>query len=397
MEEKTIIDETLLNKSKEPDYKVYYYFKEHPTLLVSCISAMILSISFLFNALIYVNECKYLKYWNLDSSLVDVNTPNQIYEFVTLSFFYLVVLLLQRFIAVSIEKYQEETKLVAYGKIVLMGLKKELRLKKRQFNKEQKLAIRELENEKIEKVILELGKSIENFQLSIRKLKENMSAIGKTLRRKASRKIVATFIFSTLILTATLYLFGVMNGVSMNVASFLCVELLTIIFMWFLPNIGTFFGVEVLGKRKFKKNDINKMVETYLKLIQESADNSIQYPFEQLMNFELKKFFAKDKLISFAAYAFILLVCLIGAINAAEQSKMKEINSFAIVEYDNTCYAVIYKDDTYFYLEEATIGENEILIYVDKQRRIATEDICSENRIFETIKRIDSRGIIIEP
>jgi len=47
-------------------------------------------------------------------------------------------------------------------------------------------------------------------------------------------------------------------------------------------------------------------------------------------------------------------------------------------------------------LEEAEIDENTINIYVDRQRRLNSDNVCSTSCMFNKVVRIDNQGNIVE-
>ena len=61
-------------------YKVLNFFKRQPGIAITCISAIIVIVTFLANTAIYVSESSYLNYWNINTVYASISAPNQFYK-----------------------------------------------------------------------------------------------------------------------------------------------------------------------------------------------------------------------------------------------------------------------------------------------------------------------------
>lgn len=385
MEKKRNIKEKKLLKNGETEE--YLYLREHPSILVSCVSAIVLIISFIFNALIYAQECKCLEYWHLDKELISISRPNQIYEFVTLSFLYLLLLLLQRLVMASFEKYYEETRLNIYERIIIKSINKKLCENKKEIIKKSK---------KIKKKMLggELSKAVSEEKEVVNKLEKEVSALKKAMvgqwrrrRKQGIAMVVATLILTTILLVLGICFWGWLNGININFVEVIIAIAMVFVIMWIMPYTGVNIFNKVKESRCFKRLDNDARKEHYEQFMK-MQDYKEKYPIERIVKFEYKKIMDRTKLGLYVIYAFLILVCLIGTISLEEKYEIEQKKEFAIVEEAGINYAIIYGNNSFLYLEEVRIEGTDIFIYVDKQRRIASEDIYFENRVFKNVTKI---------
>lgn len=368
------------NEQDESEYAVYDYLKSNPTVAISGISACVLVLSFLFKALIYVNECRYLKYWGLDKSLVDISDTNRIYEYVALGVLYFAMILCMRFLEVSLEKLRRSVSLRWYEKRCLMGIKKEYRKQKR-INRKN------------------VRKNVEDGRIAviIKGLEERKRIVeeGKDVRKKQCGdrriKIFGTIILVVIILTLTLCLFTIFySGEGAILVNFVASILLTIVFSIVFYALG---GSAKKEKKNYMLLSIESKVERYQQLIHLYSENKEQYPIDKLQRFEVKTIFSKTKLWNAMLYVLIALSSIVLCVGQGDISNDNK-TQFEIVECDDMKYAIIYKDDAFFYLKEAKICEksNVIYIVIDNQIRMQMKDIYSKNMTFEDAVRIYSDG-----
>lgn len=364
------------NEQEESEYEVYDYLKSNPTVAISGISACVLVLSFFIKALIYVNECRYLKYWGLDKSLVDISDTNRIYEYVALGVLYFVMILCMRFLEVSLEKLRSRVSFRWYEKRCRMGIKKE-------HKKQKRINRKNVEDGRIAVII----KGLEERKRIIEEVKD----VRKKQCGERRIKIFGTIILVVIILTLTLCLFTIFySGESAILGNFVVSLLLTIVFSIVFYVLG---GSAKKEKKNYKLLSIDSKVERYQQLIHLYSKNKEQYPIDKLQRFEVKTIFSKTKLRNAISYVVITLCSILLFVVQGDISNDSK-TQFEIIECDDTKYAIIYKDDAFFYLKEAKICEksNVIYIVIDNQIRMQMKDIYSKNMAFEDAVRIYSDG-----
>lgn len=361
------------NNDENREYVVYDYLKKNPSVLISCISAVVLVVSFILKGLIYVNECRYLKYWHLDEYMIDVSASNRIYEYVALGFFYIMTLVYFRLVEAMMEKKQARKLLIACERICLRSIKK---VKKKQSEK----------NEEVERLI--------NGGADVKKYKE--------YRKKICRGdgIIRCIIFTITVVgfIFVLYLFELFCGLSMSIGA----NVIVAIIMTVIPALSFYLSGEIVNvrreKKEYKKLSVEEQVEKYLQLMQIYKMESSVRLSKKTKGFDVKNLFRKSQIKLLIIYAVVLLVCMIGVIDEQGRKSLEQKKAFEIVEHDDMCYAIVYRDEEFIYLEEAeiieisekkengeTIETAKITIWIDCQRRLKADDICSEYRVFDSV------------
>ena len=67
-----------------------------------------------------------------------------------------------------------------------------------------------------------------------------------------------------------------------------------------------------------------------------------------------------------------------------------EKKTFSIADINGQKYVLIYNNENSFYLDEAYISENEIVINTKRQRIISSNDFLTEVKTFNSVEKIDN-------
>lgn len=378
-------EEFLKTENMKKETEIYDYMKEHPSIFVSLISGFVVVIGFLFNCIIYANECKYLEYWHLNKRLVKINSEHQIYELVGMSFFFLTIMFIQLLIIATVDRYCKNQAVFLEAKILskkiaqkLKKLKKRIQKKKKQFKEKNNLLrpeIREIENElkKTEEYREQYDKGIENLK-------------QKSKERKMPYDIGA-IIFTFFCLLVTVYIYTVMTSTELKFLSVLIVTIIVFLSLWLLPFLVWRMMYALKTHVKFAKGDMHEHVEYHLKSCKRLL-NMEKHPIKKMLEFNLKDYLTKNIFNNMVINFLIILLIFIGMISSINVDQIEGNRLFDIVEYKKVDYAIIYRDDQYLYLEEIRIQENDIYIYVNNQMRVSEEELYSVNREFDKVIQI---------
>lgn len=371
---------------------LYAYIKEHPTILISIISGVVIIVGFLFRVLIYMNECRYLEYWHLNKLMINIIEQNQLYEMVTISFLYLSIILIQFLVSATLNHYQNRTQVIGYNKILLKSVKKEFkRIKKEHI-------INHKSSKKMEKVAQlrdEQDKIVVNFGANIGIYENCSKNLHKQIFRKNIMDVLFAFIFSSMSLAGTTYLCFTISSSVLEWKIYFLTLVLFVFMIWGMSYAGvllTRFVVSLPFKRKSieeKEKICNQKMEDYL-------ENKEDYVLNKIINFNIKHYINRKNLFLYFAYAIIIFITFVGFINKSKTNEMINNSTFGIIEYDDFKYAIIYRDDSFIYLEECRISDNKITIFVDKQKRIENGVFCHINREFDEVFRVDFDGNLLE-
>lgn len=346
------------------EYKVYYYLKKHPGLLVSFVSAFTIVISFMCNLALYANENRYLKYWGIESSYVTVNTTQQIYIIIiSCMFFYIGTISTQAMISLYEKHYSGAEAFLCFKRGVKILEKGIRRFKHR--DKE------ELWCDKIQQVERTLSRS-----------KKKIKSTKKIFYRRLYSNVCAVAIPAALLIYILLWL----GGSDYNVwQMILYAGGSTIVTVIILPYL---YKALPMKRRIFKKakkiySDIDSG-EAF-----EELNNSIElkYPLERLMDLSLKEFFSKSSIFVASIYTLLIPVYIVIILMTMNRDVTVDKKDFLITVKNGQEYALIYNDGKNYYLEEAEIKKTHIIINTEEFRVVSDKDIKFEVREFEEVVR----------
>lgn len=381
-----------VDNEKKREQDIYDYFKEHPSVLISCISGVVLIIGFIFNTLIYVNECKYLNYWHLDEGLVEIRNPNQIYEMAMVSIFYIAIMLIQCFCSLTLNQYQNKIQISIYGKLLLKSMKKEYKNLEPRTDKSGKKEKKEV---KKTEELLENKELLERIEEDIEKYEKSIKSFSKKVINRNLCNVFVAVIISIILLGITYYLSALTSVSGVNWKKVLGWTFLSSSLIWGMSCIGLTIAQWPFNIR-FRKLCFEEQVRRFERCMDRYEEDETEYPLKILMEFRVREHINRESVYSLIIYATVIFVTFVGMINRTKEDEIENNRSFNIVVCDNQEYAIIYRDSSYFYLEEVEIIGSEVFVYVDRQRWIAKEDVEIINREFDEVSRIDINGKLLE-
>lgn len=367
------------------------WLKEHPSALFSVFSAMVVALSFIFRAVIYKNECKYLKYWHLDNRLIEISVSNQIYEIVGMVIFCLAMLLTQICMINSFEKYYEATKICICGKILLNNIKKEVK----KSTKELKKLSKQIDKHDTKWLaLIDKNKYLLNeSNRNLTNIKSNLRKENKQIMRRHRKELNWAFLFIAIYLAMALIVYSSLCALDMGLFELFVLEIVIMLLFIVASDIRVGLSTRLTQRSTFKKLGYENQDVEYLQYVSEYKEKYII----TTQKTKIWKNWFTDKLLALSAMGTILfLMMFLLLLNVGEDEKRKEQNVFDITYEENKAYVILYCDNTYLYMEEAEIEENSITIFVDRQRRITLDDVYSTNCIFENVVRIDNQGNVVE-
>jgi len=355
-------------EKRRETYKVYSYFKNHPGILLSIISAFTVVMGFVFRLITYFRTCRYLVYWGIDSQYIEISDSNQIYFLAASCVYCFVSSFMQFFLLISYEKYISEVVVVGYLKDIQKKLAKII---KRNRKDKKKRKSQEEINEDI----------YTNTENTIKEAKSKMKKL--CLKRLLPNVLVAFFIivvftYGYLIITMTS-----LSNKELLIASIICSVVLSI-----FPAIIE-FTIDYKLKYKKYKMDIEQEEISIDKVLEDSGIRKNKYPLDTLLDSELKELFSDRKIVILILQISIVLLCMSFVINPISKDMTETRKSFSVVTEGDVKYTVIYKNNEAYYLEEVYINGDEIEIDTSKQKIIAGDNLTYENMKFENVRITD--------
>lgn len=386
MQELTIVESKEV-EDKQEESPIYDYLKEHPSIFISIISGFVVVIGFLFNCIIYSDECKYLEYWNLNKELININNEYQIYELVMTSFFFFGLVFIQLFILNSVDRYYKDQKVFWKAKILGRKINREYKKAKREIGKIKKKLNRNVNNNFINEEIY-----VEELETYLERYNSGVSRIKKISREITMTYNISTIIFTLLFIFGSVYIFVTMCSINAKISQILISTVGIFCVLWLLACLGIGLGYILEIYAEFAKLNMDEQVEIHIKSFEELLKME-KYPIQKLFDFDLKNLLKKYMLKCIIIYFLFLLFLFVGWISTSKTNHIEQNKKFDIIVYENTNYAIMYRDDKYFYLEEVEIEENDIYIYVNNQLRISSDELYSTNREFDNVIKVSSEEI----
>lgn len=345
-------------QEKEQTYQIYEYMKEHNSLLVASLSAMVAVASLISYLLIYVIQCICLNAWNVPVEIIgEVGKGKYFYAIIFGTLFYLIVPIGDKWLRIRFEKV---FCLLDYIKLMKRLIRE---LPKSQKSKERKKYLKK----------------------RINKLKMKVNGI----------KCKLIVIEISILLT-----FGVIWGISF------------VIFQLSLARI-TWKGIGIIGlntvivsgllRFKYKKTYHNDKLpelvkraqeaetfDTMSELLMEVCDVATNMTGWKDENKKIREHLSDKDIISglrLVTRSFLTLSSVLLVVSFLTPKFQKE---FWIYSDESTGkqYAVIYRDNKQLILDEVTIEGKTISINIEKQLFKTYEDNVFEYIKFDEVKRI---------
>ena len=361
------------------EYAIYDYLKLHPGVLISCISAMVMILTFIINYAIYLRTSGFLAYWGVESLKINMNNANLIYTFAGVFIYYMMVTFIQPFIIDSCEKYFEEMKSDYYIRYFRKHVKKEVVQCKKNMNPKKKdKTLSDIQDEED----IRIEKYVEDIKGYIKESKKLSKKISKIISKKMIISIVIAFLGLSI---ATFFLMLISIN-SYDIITILMISIICASITLVITLSIVYFIIKYPKIKKIKKEISEKELD--LEKIFDLNDNvHYEYPIDKIFNMDFKEAF-RDK-----AIASLILQITIGALFllfmvypiGANDTKNKQ--EFVIVTEDGQDYVIIYNNDNCYYLVEALIEDKKITIDTTKQSVVVKDKIVYENMKFEEVVR----------
>lgn len=379
MKETELNKENIERNEAEPYIEIWSYLKEHPTVWISVFSALVLIISFVFNILIYVNECYYLEYWEIDTKFLIIKNEDKIFDFVALGLLFVALMFIFLLLTATFDKYYEDMKICVYGNILIKSTKKNNRKKKVKTKKN---------------IILNDKKDGDSEALN--RVITKVRNTGRIVRKNTWPKMFLTFLATTIFFSAIMWIYSEMNGREGEWTTYFGICIVTILMMWLGSRFVSFHSSGGFSKKQYKELELTQKNAKYKQLVNEYSQKKVKYPIEKIIDMEISRTISKRKIFVICLYLPLFLAAFFSMINFSERKDIKECATFAVYEQDSVDYVLIYRDETYFYLEEAELRDREIVIHVEKQRRLIAEDLVTTNHTFDKVTRVKENGEVLK-
>lgn len=417
-EQKTkAIQDKILPPKEEDTYKVFEFFSKNIPLLLTVASAVVaISVAFV-NLLSYLVQHRYLEYWNIDTSILQINDKSSTFYTIVISITYslaisLIGLLLPKF---SQNMYVHDiTRL--YYKLGLKCTKRNLKaiLKNRkQWKKQLKKHNKTLEQLKktsgtgachrnsteiinFENEVSHCIQTIQLYDSEISKILDSIKKIRLDIRRERILRLLTTILYifqfgSLVYLINILYSSSIVLKSTNPLLIAAVLLLIEVILVYTVCKIISFvkrckYKIKSSIKNAFdsKKTDDRTAIDLTIAL----ANLSTVHDTDKTIFEKIKKTLS-DKSIKDALMQIVLIVC-ISAVSffITNEIDIKNDKTFPITIYDNNDYAVVYNDGNTIIIEDVVIEENIIKIYTNSQCLLSSQELSYEIIEFQEVEII---------
>lgn len=384
------------------DSSIYIYFKDHPNLLIACISAVAAITTFVFNAVLYFGDYKYFQYWGFDISRIEWSRTNELYIFGAMLLFYICNGIIQSFEATTFLVYRKKMKYVNAVRWMLNCEAHELKQRdkehlkvKRGIKKLEKKANKVKVGDEVAKEIEEIHTRATETEDRIKSLKEkhlHAKEAAKNLKCGLIKRLIGHIILATI--TSSLLLLVLLLAVS-NITINRWLWVLFALACSVIMTTAAYFAATILYPG-FKKSTLKQIMgdnEQFLTFLHqyENQDLSTQdYPLHKWREYSLREVLSNRNIIStMGECVFYIFVILILFVFTADK-RIEGQKVFPIYQEDESAYAIIYHSKNTFYMDKVEWVDDTITVDVSKQRIITVNDISYEKRTFDNVNRISS-------
>lgn len=388
--------------SKENEYKIFNYFKEHTGLLVTCVSSLVAIMSFILNFAVGRMNYAYLAYWDINLLHANVSNQNELYTVVCSLLYLLSFMLIHSLLSDTSDAFRYYNKLLSITNISIKEsrkrnakLRREVEKLSHQFEmltsegKQSKSAI-DIENE-LERVKAFLTES-EDSAKSLRSARNSMRKwVAIQLAVAIAFSYAIGFIFLSLVNTTSTF------EENLHSSNSIMVIILADLTLYFLP---AYFKSRCTGKKYENGNVIEEILELF-------NSETPKFPFDSLVKNGIKPILSDKKLMLATWQIIVVTVILLFMMSSAGTVSAEQKRDFPIFEDEQGAFAVVYTSGTTRFMEEIAISDETIVIDTSKQRVITSDDISYHIEVFESVsvisvdtedteKKADSKKSILE-
>ena len=371
--------------------KLYEYMRDHPSVLIASISAIIAVISFAVNAVIYLRQYQYLRFWGFDLAQCEYTGTNQIYVFAISVFMFAAVSIVQRYNNETIRVYYNRTTKITVLRNISREFKRQSRKSKRRL-KAIKRRARKIRPTYARRMESSLNRDLYDAD---RQVKETHESIRKFKRDYHHVKWHTVGILCLMLMPSNVFIFLIIllflaakDSANYPFKVYLIISLAYSIVNILVSWVTTYWMTNSELKAILRKygNDLENLNELYNGQMKSEAKD--EYPIKVWPSYRIKDVFSdaniKQGCMSFILYCALLMIfTTFSAIQI--QTKRAE---FQIYDDGDSPYAIIYQSKDKLYLDKVVIQDNTIVIDTTSHRTITTDDISYQDIKFEAVSII---------
>ena len=359
-------------------YSIINYLKEHHSLMIAIVSAVVAVFSFVINIVNYLNVNTYLRFWDVEISQITFNSSNQIYSVFTAFFFQVIILFVTWFISNTYVSYSKRQQTFMYIKRKQKTISKSIKESYKELSSSEKqvLALKSTSDSMEE--INEIEKNLENIRKEIANNKQEVKKVKKEIRRHRKQDI------------------GML--VISNVISFLIIFwgcnilFTTLIYYDNAIRYSLLFSIAYVGVNALIYEGIyyfraRQEVKMWIASDREEIVHR-HLPIEKVIFGEWKLAISNESFKSTIMQLIIITIIFMFSFSYAGYSKAKEQKEFQYVTSGAETYVVIYNNGTDIVTKKASIDADNITIDLSVQKTVSVEDAVLYTKNFSKVEII---------
>lgn len=368
------------NVPQEEQYKLFDFFKEHNGFLVTCISALIATMSVIFHFAVGRMNYAYLEYWDIASIHANNGNQNELYTVVCSFLFLLSLMLIHGLLSGTSDAFRYYNKILSRMNWTIRRAQKTRKKLQKKMRKLTKRLDRLSLKERDDPIAKEIMKEIEEHEADD---KEGQSALKGAIkarwiiRLKVFFEIVVAVVVSYLLGSLFLVLIESTGTIAESLRLTRTVAFIVIfdLLIYFLP---AYFKTRCSRKQYEKENTVESIAEL--------IDSGIpDFPMEKVATKGIKTMLSDGKLKAGLVRLITVTIILLFAISAVGTTSAEQKRNFPIYDDGANRYAIVYFSGSTVFMEEASYQDGTITIETAKQRIITTDDLSYNMVSFDNV------------
>lgn len=359
-------------KKEDESYAIFDYLKNHHTLLIAIISAIITITSFIINQLSHFYQYNYLRSWGIAFDFyVNPLSNNILYYFSTVLVIDIITPVLLWKLEIAFISFYRHYSTDIYSKYILDIFNRRRKKVKTQILKLKKSKAKKESDPQFDDEL----KEIEDIKKNIKK---SQSITRHIILSRSLNLILLIFSFALLLLSLWSIISSLSGTVSSDIFIIWFIYCITIVF---LAHCNALLYIKPCTPRKIKKILKNNSMEH---MDWDKFNKTIALFFSELpvKNSKIGVFSdnnLKRNSISILVSFFVIILVFLLVNNSYVP------NSFWIYNENGSTYAVIYQRPDLLIMEKADMQDNSITIYLDQVKYMQPENCFLQKKAFDTV------------
>lgn len=368
------------NFPQEEQYKLFDFFKEHNGFLVTCISALVATMSVIFHFAVGRMNYAYLEYWDIASLHANTNNQNELYVVVCSFLFLLSLMLIHGLLSGTSDAFRYYNKILSRMNWTIRRAQKTRRKLQKKMRKLTKRLDSLSLKERDDPTAKEIMQEVEEYEADD---KEGRNALKSAI--KARWIIRFKVFFEIAVAVVVSYLLGSLFLVLIESAGTIAESLRltrTVAFIVFFDLLIYFLPAYFKTRCSRKQYEKENAVESIAELIDSGIPD---FPMEKVATKGIKTMLSDGKLKAGIIRLITVTIILLFTISAVGTTSAEQKSNFPIYDDGTNKYAIVYFSGATVFMEEAFVQDKTITIDTAKQRIITTDDLSYDMVSFDNV------------